>query len=253
MPRSGSKREVSCAASVAPAGTRPSCGVPQDAPNTRTTTTVAKIPPRISRDTTTASTERVTYIAKPIEVPPAREGVWGTLVIEILREEDGAVLGAYERNYPSLFDTFCPFTRRGKDYALYSPNYTTTRVMELPSCHDLGGEEPASHGFCPVDYFVPVNDETGEAGDLGFVTGCIWGDDTSWKIQALDLTNVEAGVIGREERFGHLEVPEGKRLSEAITVRPCDPHAECEGQWIEVIAVVRFEAATGKPLRSYDV
>jgi hypothetical protein len=27
--------------------------------------------------------------------------------------------------------------------------------MELPSCRDIGGEEPHRVGFCPVDFFVP--------------------------------------------------------------------------------------------------
>lgn len=195
----------------------------------------------------------MTYLARPIEVPPAHEGVWGTLDVEILREEGGVVLGSYARNYSAFYDTFCPFTKGGKDFALYSPTYTATRVIELPSCRDLGGEEPASHGFCPVDYFVPVDDETGEAGDLGFVAGCTWGDDTSWKIQALDLSKADAGVITRDERFGYLELPEGKRLSEVIAVRPCHPYADCEGKWIEVTAVLRYEAATGRQLTSYDM
>jgi len=195
----------------------------------------------------------VTYATRPVEVAPVAEGRAATLDVHIVRSHDGAELGAYTRNYPSFFNTFCPFVRGGREFALYSPNYTTTRVMELPSCRDLGGEEPSSHGFCPVDYFVPVDPTTGDAGELGFVAGCVWGDDTSWKIQALDLSDVEAGVVTRDERYGHLEVPEGRRLSEIITVRPCDPNAECEGSWVEMTVVVRFEAATGKSLRSYDV
>ena len=193
------------------------------------------------------------YTVRTSDVEPRRKGVWGTLHVDVIRAEDGKTVGSYERNYPALYDTFCPFTRGGRDFALYSPDYTATRVMELPSCEDVGGEDRSTWGFCPVDYFVPADLETGEAGDLGFVAGCIWGDDTSWKIQALDLSVVEAGALRRDERFGPIELPHGMRLSEAITVNPCDPHADCEGSWIEVSAVLRFEAGTGRPLRSYDV
>jgi len=112
-------------------------------------------------------------------VAPVGEGRRGTLKVEVVEEAETTVVGSYLRNYPAFFDTFCPFKKGGKDFALYSPDYTTTRVMSLPSCADLGGEEPATGGFCPVDYFVPADPDTGEAGDLGFVAGCIWGDDTS--------------------------------------------------------------------------
>jgi hypothetical protein len=43
------------------------------------------------------------------------------------------------------------------------------------------------------------------------------------------------------------------RLSEAITVHRCDPHAECEGFWIEVTAALRFELATGRQIKSFDI
>src|SRR5262249_41440812 len=150
-------------------------------------------------------------------------------------------IGEYVRNYPNFFDTFFPFEKDGKDYALYSTDYTATRVMELPSCRDIGGEEPSSGGFCPVEYYVPTyvdlettysgspetpyangkilrsrknkatpedlepvsnvsnwrDAKTGEAMKFesltraispltfypfGFIAGCVWGDDSSWKI-----------------------------------------------------------------------
>jgi hypothetical protein len=152
---------------------------------------------------------------------------------------------------------------------------------------DIGGEEPASGGFCPVEFYVPdcreyvsqefsgigehINDWDhplaslpggceftkeqgthrgtpklrgpdghylraerggwvwGEQGDYesgyvklppdhGFVAGCIWGDDSSWKIQYLDLSRVEEGIIRREERFGYIELPQSVRLRDAIPI-----------------------------------
>jgi hypothetical protein len=43
-------------------------------------------------------------------------------------------------------------------------------------------------------------------GDFGFVWGCIWGDDGSWKLQHLDLSHIRKGVVRRDERFGYLEL-----------------------------------------------
>ena len=34
-------------------------------------------------------------------------------------------------------------------------DYTCTRLLRLPDCVDVGGEEPHPHGFCPVKFFVP--------------------------------------------------------------------------------------------------
>jgi hypothetical protein len=34
----------------------------------------------------------------------------------------------------------------------------------------------------------------------------VWGDDDSWKVQFLDLTDVRSGVIRRDERFGYVEL-----------------------------------------------
>lgn len=155
-------------------------------------------------------------------------------------------IGEYRRNYSSFFHTFCPFTLNGKDYALYSRDYTCTRIMELPSCQDIGGEEPESFGFCPTDYYVPsyyevtyppdylpdpiwvVDEPPKESRDkgvitrpygsfpFGFVAGCIWGDDSSWKIEYFDLSEADKGILKRDNRFGYIHLPGGMRLSEAI-------------------------------------
>jgi hypothetical protein len=180
-----------------------------------------------------ASAELARYTARATRTSGERE--WTQLHVEILR--DGVVIGSYERNY-GLMDTFHPFV--GSDgglYALYSRNYTATRVMSLPDCRDLGGEEPSSHGFCPVEFFVPYDPARGIDGSIGFVAGCVWGDDSSWKVQFLDLSRVADGVVAREERFGYLELEDGVSLADAIDL----------GEWnmseraVRIRAVHRFE------------
>jgi len=158
-------------------------------------------------------------------------------------------IGEYTRNYDVLYKTFCPFKKDEKDYALYSPHYTATRVMELPSCKDIGGEEPSGGGFCPVEFYVPSyimreykfqdgrvavspcnepDEETMRGSThyrvisprlyypFGFVAGCVWGDDSSWKIQYLDLSSVDKSEIRRDARFGYIEMPNGISLKQAI-------------------------------------
>jgi hypothetical protein len=95
--------------------------------------------------------------------------------------------------------------------------------MELPSCKDIGGEEPHTNGFCPVDFYVPYDHpsvlKAGTAGHFGFIAGCIWGDDSSWKIQYLDLTRAPSGVLVRRELFGYVAMPEkSSRLADCISL-----------------------------------
>jgi len=155
-----------------------------------------------------------------IEVLENNPGAWKTARVDIF---DGAAckIGSYERNHSGwCADTFSPFMQRGRWFALYASDYTATRVMELPSCKDLGGEEPASHGFCPIDYYVPYDHPdvvaAGHAGQFGFIAGCLWGDDSSWKIQYLDLSDASSGTVVRKEMFGYVAMP-----SNALRLKDC--------------------------------
>ena len=147
------------------------------------------------------------------------------------------VVGRYDRNY-AMLRTFEPFRQGERHFALVSPQYTATSVMDLETGEIIAGEEPNATGFCPVGFYVPdwwdVH-ETDEAqgvlpgsrnwtpdhewpsgGDFGFVWGCIWGDDSSWKVQYLDLSPVQDGELRREERFGYTILdtgePEGREM-----------------------------------------
>ena len=90
------------------------------------------------------------------------------------------------------------------------------------------GQEFPSWGFCPVSFHVPdfldildgpVSEEFNE-GELeeyyrifeskrnfGFMSGCIWGDDSSWKLRAIDLSEIKSNKITSDERFGYFELP----------------------------------------------
>lgn len=145
-------------------------------------------------------------------------GHWDVLLVDVYQRVDGveSQIGQYNRNYSDIMRTFCPFIHKNKEYALYSKDHTSTRIMELPSCKDIGGEKRNPNGFCPVDYFVPYDPESGLVGDFGFIAGCYWGDDIDWKIQFLDLSNADIGVVKRDNRFGRIELPRNITLEQAI-------------------------------------
>lgn len=201
------------------------------------------------------------YFAKPVKTIDNGPGYGAHYMIGVFRwngseldPETGKIvpraeqIGEYKRNYGFL-KTFQWFTKDGKDYALYSKDYTATRVMELPSCKDIGGEEAKSDGFCPVEFYVPSyvihefkrdpikgqkfrqyepSSKALEEGDVsrpvtgllhesfGFVAGCVWGDDTSWKVEYLDLSEVDKGILRHDDRFGYIELAPGSSLMDAI-------------------------------------
>lgn len=142
------------------------------------------------------------------------KGTWNTLNVTILH--NGSPIGSYTRNYPISYQTFEPFVWKGKIYALYSPHYTGTRLISLPDCQDLGGEDPDGGGFCPVEYFAPHHPITGESLGFALIAGCIWGDDSSWKIQHIDLTRAHESVITRSEKFGYIELSSEMNLKQAV-------------------------------------
>ncbi len=240
------------------------------------------------------------YSAKTIGKIEYAPGTWSGVRVGVFRIEGEAEeqIGEYERNYPNLLNTFCPFQKDGKDYALYSPDYTATRLMALPSCEDIGGEEHDSVGFCPVDFYVPtfiereyvalddkihryrvnepgtehliatttkyspLDETTGERivvekpdypvgtqlyYPFGFVAGCIWGDDTSWKIEYLDLSEAERGILKREQRFGYVALPSGMTLKQAVSME--DYLYDPQEDWAYTITIAiqrRFDLRTGK-------
>jgi hypothetical protein len=248
------------------------------------------------------------YVAKEVGELERRPDSWRGIKVGVFRVEAGGEeqVGEYERNYSTLFNTFYYFQKNGKDLALYSPDYTATRIMELPDCTDIGGEEPSAGGFCPVDYFIPTyieqeitsetngsmgtnkkevrtarinnpqeialsefvnktpftNFNTGEECEtittyrpltnllyspFGFVAGCVWGDDSTYKIQYLDLSEAEKGIIKREERFGYVALPENLSLKDAIDMYDYGWDEEDESaNYIRINIMQTFDLKNGK-------
>lgn len=153
------------------------------------------------------------------------ETSWETSIVQVMRQVEGRserVCG-YERDYRML-QTFEPFRQGSRKLALISRTYTATAVLDLATGDVIAEEPTAPDGFCPVGFYVPdwwdvhsgrtfpggfgwrPNDDEWTSGDFGFVWGCVWGGDCSWKVQHLDLREVQRGIIRRDERFGYVEL-----------------------------------------------
>jgi hypothetical protein len=163
--------------------------------------------------------ERYSAAVKSTTPPDA----WPQVDVEIV--EGDRVAASYHRNY-GMLRTFEPFRQGQRDFALISPRYTATSVVDLASGGIIAGEEPAADGFCPAGFYVPdwwdvhsgipdeylpgsltwSEDYEWPTGEFGFVWGCVWGDDNSWKVQYLDLSGIQDGVLRRDDRFGYLEL-----------------------------------------------
>ncbi len=175
----------------------------------------------MTKEEAEAQLARYTTRVQKINNGPGR---WDYLTVEILL--DGEPVGSYQRNYASLFNTFVPFVHRDASgnhhiLALYSRHYTASRLMRLPECVDLGGEEP-SGGFCPTDFLVPYDPAKGLFGQFGFMSGCVWGDDSSWKIRYIDLAEAAQGVLKPDGRLGFLELPRNLGLRQCVNLELYD-------------------------------
>lgn len=189
-------------------------------------------------------------------------GTWNSTKVSIFRDE--TLIGEYLRNYSGFgTNTFYPFELDSQWYALYSANYTATRVMKLheDKIEDWCGEESSAHGFCPVEFYVPKyihskHELKSQLGDseydsytvdcdcspedfeselntsefinlnhcnFAFMCGCVWGDDTSWKLRYIDLSQVPNKVLSVTEKFGYWELPDSLTLRESIKMDGWEP------------------------------
>jgi hypothetical protein len=121
---------------------------------------------------------------------------------------------------------------------------------------------PQGGEFCPVGFYVPDwwdihdglvipgseywdADDEWPTGDFGFVWGCRWGDDSDWKVQYLDLSQVQQGVLRREERFGYLELATFGFTNPCLALDPEAPRESAPPHFIDVsrhggVATVTF-------------
>jgi len=165
------------------------------------------------------------YEVKEIETFADKQGFTCTRVGVY---SDRELVGSYVRNLEGT-GPFFPFLQAGKEYALYSPNYTTTSVMSLPDCKLVASEpeDPMGIGYCPLSFHVPTSpaekaellktpyvDHVG--GMWGVVSGCYWGAEWYSPIQYLDLSRISEGAVSRDDRFGSLQAPRKVPLKDCL-------------------------------------
>jgi hypothetical protein len=200
--------------------------------------------------------EGTPFRMKCVRYPEDKQGHWPTTALLIFRGDE--LIGGYRRLYPSFAkETFVPFEWKGQWYALYSANYTCTRVLRLneDSLEDWCGEDPSGHGFCPTEFYAPQayvieseGDETwcinepsmyasyaefAEEAKLtespirymgfAFLAGCVWGDDSAWKLRYIDYSKVDERILSIDERFGYFPLPDGP-LSRCVNLSSWEPN-----------------------------
>ena len=187
-------------------------------------------------------------------------GTWPATHVEVL--DGDRVVAAYDRNY-AMLGTFEPFRQGDRTFALVSPDYTATSVLDLDTGAVVAAETPSPDGFCPVGFYVPdwwdlhdgtvlpgsmswrPEDHEWPNGDFGFVWGCVWGDDSSWKVQYLDLTDVAHGVIRRDDRFGYVKLATDAEREARRFIR-C---SSWQGRRrVELVVEQDYELDTGRPI-----
>lgn len=206
------------------------------------------------------------YTAKELGKVSNGKGCWESTKIGVF--QDDVQVGEFLRNYSSYgISSFAPFRRGDHWYALYSPEYTCIKVMSLPDCKEIGGENSDSFGFCPVEIYIPeyqISKVEGKSEEdlhkypeqnhhwlkrdreskeydpdlfnkdltkdykffdvaketfhenFAFVSGCVWGDDRSWKIELRDISEAHKGIIKPVKDWGYYELADDRSLKECI-------------------------------------
>jgi len=201
-------------------------------------------------------TARATTMSEP--------GAWQSVHVDVL--DGDTIVAGYDCDYRML-RTFEPFRQGNRMYALISPHYTATSVLHLRTGNVIAAERPAADGFCPVGFYVPdwwdlhdgttlpgsmswrAADHEWPAGDFGFVWGCIWGDDASWKVQYLDLSGVAAGKIRRDDRFGYVKLAADPKLEPPDFIRCSSYKGE---RRVEFYVRHGYSLTTGTPIPDKD-
>lgn len=127
---------------------------------------------------------------------------------------------------------------------------------------DWCGEEPSPGGFCPVEIYVPkyihsiqsyrrAIDDTEEYSayyadcdldekdyqkelistgfvseeycNFGFLCGCRWGDDSTWKIRYVNLAQIPNKNLNIIDKFGYWEMPSQLSLRECVDMSGWTP------------------------------
>lgn len=179
----------------------------------------------------------------------------------------------YIRNHPTFgTNTFYPFKVNNEWFALYSANYTTTRVMKIfdNTVVDWCGLD---NNFCPTEFYIPCYNkfifntvevysvdstylspesfvETQESDNFveskyctfGFVSGYTEDDTDNWKLRYIDLSKILEKEINITEKFRYWPLPVNQTLTQCINMSRWEPGHE----WIELTRSEHINLITGE-------
>jgi len=163
-------------------------------------------------------------------VHSTKKNIWTYKEVKVYYRN--TLIFTYLRKYPSYaLTTFSPFFKDNTWYFLYSDNYTQIRCGKiLPdlSVQIIAETYSDSFSFCPVEIYnffyknytystikgelehftlsnCGITEEKYEKEgftqdaiiypNFALISGCIWGDDSSWKLRILDLSEIERGKL----------------------------------------------------------
>jgi hypothetical protein len=77
----------------------------------------------------------------------------------------------------------------------------------------------------------------------------MWGDESTWKVQYLDLSRAQEGILHRDDRFGYIELPSGMTLAQAIEMDDFGDDPGEDYSYQVSIAVLRtFDVRDGRSI-----
>lgn len=178
----------------------------------------------------------------------AKDGKWYALYSEhytctyIMSLPDCKKIGGEE----PVAHGFCPVEYYVPKYKIYKvKGYTEEEMIEkgIPkeNWHWVSKDREYKEYLNPGEREEDFNDFEGNwIYDLekGFVAGCRFGDDCSWKIEHLDLTKIDQGIIARKDSFGYIELPNNLNLKNAIYIS--------EGECVTIAAQLHYRKKDNK-------
>lgn len=200
------------------------------------------------------------------EVVKNSPGTWNSTKVSIYRDDKliGEYIRNYSDYGTSTFYPFELNGKWYALYSA-NYTATCVMKLHADSIEDWCGEKPHAHGFCPVEYYIPtyahhrysstivgktemmdlyyvdcdfseeeftdILNNPDYVGTLkncnfAFMAGCVWGDDTSWKLQYIDLSQVDKKILNITEKFGYFELPNNLTLRQCVDMSNWEPDYE---------------------------
>lgn len=177
-------------------------------------------------------TNRFTVTTKKVKI---KEGCWEVLRCDVIDTSvlEGNLIGSYDRNYSSLFNTFVPFEREGEWYALIGEQYNGFSIFRLtPKFERLYTTILSKGEFCPTDFYIPFLKECYDldnwdapinkvwTGYHAFLSGCFWGSEYETCCMYIDMTDLSNPVVKPlKDKEGYwIRIPTSGKLEDQISI-----------------------------------